>query len=169
VNYVYKLVDLDAELLQAVFSAYAEQKEHFPRIKESTVEEEKGNWARVRYEADTGHWYVPNSHYTVNDMVAKDGSTYLMSWNLVHSEGLTKVVYIDGYMRTEQVGSRTVMIYCNYVIPDIKMSPGQVNKEGLEALQATVDQLTEWTTSVTNGDRAQANAYLERYRRAIGQ
>ena len=168
INYILKLVDQDAELVQAVFTSYGEQKDHLKSLKESTIEETKGNSTRIRYEADTGHWYVPNSHYTVNDIVTKDGATYMLNWNLVHSEGLTKLTYIDGYMRTENVGSHALMLYCNYVIPDIKMSPDQVNREGLAGLKSTVEQAVEWVAAVS-ADHGVANGYLEHYRQMLGQ
>ncbi|MBI3556469.1 MAG: hypothetical protein HY074_09420 [Deltaproteobacteria bacterium] len=168
INYILKLVDTDAELIQAVFTSYAEQKEHLKSLKESTVEETKGNTSRIRYEADTGHWYVPNSHYTVNDIVTKEGATYMLNWNLVHSEGLTKLTYIDGYMRTEPVGSHALILYCNYIIPDIKMSPDQVNREGMEGLKNTVEQAVEWVAGVA-ADHGVANEYLTRYRQMLGQ
>ncbi len=168
INYILKLVDLDAELIQAVFTSYGEQKEHLKQLKESTVEETKGNTARIRYEADTGHWYVPNSHYTVSDTATKEGATYMLNWNLVHSEGMTKLTYIDGYMRTEPVGSHALILYCNYVIPDIKMSSDQVNREGLEGLKNTVLQAEEWITAVA-GNHGAANEYLARYRQMLGQ
>jgi hypothetical protein len=166
-NVIMRLVDLDAELVQAVMTAYDEQKDHLKSLKESTVEELKGNTARIRYIADTGHWYVPNSHYTVNDVATKDGATYLLDWSLAHSEGLTKLSYIDGYMRTEPVGAHALVLYCNYVIPDIQMAPDQVNREGLEALQGTVSQLVTWVTEVSH-DQGRANKYLERYRSMLG-
>jgi hypothetical protein len=167
IGYIYKLVDVDAELAQAVFSAYAEQRTYLKRIKESTVEEDTGARTRVRYEADTGYWYIPNSHYTVYDTVSKDGATFMLDWTLAHSEGLTRLEYVDGYMRTESVGSRALIIYCNYAVPVIKMSPDRVNKEGLEALKATVDQASARFAEVA-ADQGRANTYLEKYRRRFG-
>ena len=143
INYILKLVDQDAELIQAVFTSYGEQKEHLKALKESTVEE-------------------------ANDTATKEGATYMLNWNLVHSEGLTKLTYIDGYMRTEPVGSHALILYCNYVIPDIKMSPDQVNREGLEGLKNTVIQAVEWVGAVA-ADHGVANEYLARYRQMLGQ
>ncbi len=167
IGYVFKLVDLDAELVMAVFSSYSEQKGNIRSLLESTVEDQKGNWARVKYELDTGHVLIPNSHYSVNDVVSKENNTFLMYWNLAYSWGLSKPTYIDGYMRTEPVGARTLILYCNYAIPDIGLAPDTVNEDGLEAMKNTVEDISKWVTKVSR-DQAKVNRHIERFRGMLG-
>jgi hypothetical protein len=55
---------------------------------------------------------------------------------------------VEGYLRTEPVGSHTLIIYCNYVIPANGLFPEKVNSDGLKAMQTTLNDLVRWVKSI---------------------
>lgn len=166
--YLYKLVDFDPELFMAVFTSYGEHKGNIRAILSSRVEAAKGNWARVRYELDSGHWYVPNIHYSVNDFVIKDADgSFVLNWDLAWSDGVSKLTYLDGYLRTEGVNGRALIVYCNYSTPDVKLAPDMVNREGLAGMKTTVNESVAWVKRVA-ADQTKANQYVDRLRQMLG-
>jgi len=147
-GYVYTLVPYPPEFVMAVFTNYADQRGHITDVLEAKVEVQQGNYARVRFVYDLP-WPLPNSEYVVNDTVSQEGETYLLSWDLHPSSprGLSAPQYVEGYFRTQPVGPRTLIIYCNYMIPGSGLLPGMVNKAGLKAMQTTIDDTVRWVTA----------------------
>jgi hypothetical protein len=147
-GYVYTLVPYPPEFVMAVFTNYAEQRGHITDVREAKVEVQHGNYARVRFVYDLP-WPLPHSEYVVNDTVRQEEDTYLLSWDLHPSspKGLSAPQYVEGYFRTQPVGPRTLIIYCNYVIPGSGLLPGLVNKAGLKAMRTTIDDTVRWVTA----------------------
>ena len=148
-GYVYTLVPYPPEFVMAVFTNYAEQRGHITDVLEAKVEVQQGNYARVRFVYDLP-WPLPNSEYVVNDTVSQEGETYLLSWDLHPSSprGLSAPQYVEGYFRTQPVGPRTLIIYCNYMIPGSGLLPGTVNRAGMKAMQTTIDDTVRWVDAI---------------------
>jgi len=148
-GYVYTLVPYPPELVMAVFTNYAEQRGHITDVLEAKVEVQQGNYARVRFVYDLP-WPLPNSEYVVNDTVRQEGETYLLFWDLHPSSprGLSAPKYVEGYFRTQPVGPRTLIIYCNYMIPGSGLLPGTVNSAGMKAMQTTIDDTVRWVDAI---------------------
>lgn len=148
-GYVYQLLPYPAELVMAVFSTYEDQRGHITDVLGAQVEAQRGNSARVRF-VYALPWPLPNSEYVVNNTVVQEGETYLLSWQLDPSSprGLSAPQYVDGYFRTQPVGARTLIIYCNYVIPGTGLLPAMVNRSGLKAMQTTVHDTGRWVGAV---------------------
>jgi len=148
-GYVYTLVPYPPEFVMAVFTNYAEQRGHITDVLEAKVEVQQGNYARVRFVYDLP-WPLPNSEYVVNDTVSQEGETYLLSWDLHPSSprGLSAPQYVEGYFRTQPVGPRTLIIYCNYMIPGSGLLPGTVNSAGMKAMQTTIDDTVRWVDAI---------------------
>ena len=148
-GYVYPLVPDPPEFVMAVFTDYDDQRGHITDVLDATVEVQRGNYARVRFVYDLP-WPLPNSEYVVNNTVGQEGETYLLSWDLHPSSprGLSAPQYVEGYFRTQPVGPRTLIIYCNYLIPGTGLLPGMVNSAGLKAMQTTITiRCAGWTRS----------------------
>jgi len=148
-GYVYTLVPYPPEFVMAVFTNYADQRGHITDVLEAKVEVQQGNYARVRFVYDLP-WPLPNSEYVVNDTVSQEGETYLLSWDLHPSSprGLSAPQYVEGYFRTQPVGPRTLIIYCNYMIPGSGLLPGTVNRAGMKAMQTTIDDTVRWVDAI---------------------
>jgi hypothetical protein len=148
-GYVYTLVPSPPEFVMAVFTTYADQHGHITDVLEATVEVQRGNYARVRFVYDLP-WPLPNSEYVVNNTVVQEGETYLLSWDLHPSSptGLSAPTYVEGYFRTQPVGPRTLIIYCNYLIPGSGLVPGMVNNAGRKAMQTTIADTVRWVAAV---------------------
>ncbi len=148
-GYVYILVSYPPELVMAVFTNYAGQRGHITDVLEAKVEVQQGNYARVRFVYDLP-WPLPNSEYVVNDTVRQEGETYLLSWDLHPSSpsGLSAPKYVEGYFHTQPVGPRTLIIYCNYMIPGSGLLPGTVNSAGMKAMQTTIDDTVRWVDTI---------------------
>jgi hypothetical protein len=168
VGYVYKLVSHAPELIMAVFTTYPEQKEYISGVLEATVEEQRGNYARVRFLYDLP-WPIPDSEYVVNDTVMQDGETYLLYWNLHPSSpsGLSAPKYVEGYFRTQPTGSGTLIIYCNYVIPGLGLMPDKVNRNGLQAMRTTMHDTVQWVEAIA-ATSTQSTSRLLRFRQMLG-
>ena len=125
-GYVYTLVPYPPEFVMAVFTNYAEQHGHITDVLAATVEVQHGNYARVRFVYDLP-WPLPHSEYVVNGTVRQEGETYLLAWDLHPSSpsGLSAPQYVEGYFRTQPVGPRTLILYCNYIIPGSGLLPGR--------------------------------------------
>lgn len=148
-GYVYTLVPYPPELVMAVFTNYADQRGQITDVLEAKVEVQQGNYARVRFVYDLP-WPLPNSEYVVNDTVKQEGETYLLSWDLHPSSprGLSAPQYVEGYFRTQPVGPRTLIIYCNYMIPGSGLLPGTVNSAGMKAMRTTIDDTVRWVDAI---------------------
>jgi len=148
-GYVYTLVPYPPEFVMAVFTNYAEQRGHITDVLAATVEVQHGNYARVRFVYDLP-WPLPHSEYVVNGTVRQEGETYLLAWDLHTSSpsGLSAPQYVEGYFRTQPVGTRTLILYCNYIIPGSGLLPGMVNRAGLQAMQTTIKDTVRWVDAV---------------------
>jgi len=148
-GYVYTLVPYPPEFVMAVFTNYAEQRGHITDVLDATVEVQHGNYARVRF-VYALPWPLPKSEYVVNDTVRQEGETYLLSWDLHPSSprGLSAPQYVEGYFRTQPVGARTLIIYCNYVIPGSGLFPGTVNSAGMKAMRTTIADTVRWVDAI---------------------
>jgi hypothetical protein len=133
----------------AVFTTYEDQRGHITDVLQAHVEAQQGNYARVRF-VYALPWPLPNSEYVVNNTVVQEGETYLLSWDLHPSSprGLSAPKYVEGYFRTQPVGPRTLIIYCNYVIPGTGLLPGTVNRAGLKAMQTAVHDTVRWVEAI---------------------
>lgn len=163
-GYVYQLLPAPPELVMAVFTAYEDQQGHITDVLTAQVEAQRGNSARVRFVYDLP-WPLPNSEYVVNNTVVQEGTTYLLSWNLHPSSprGLSAPQYVEGYFRTQPVGSRTLIIYCQYLIPGTGLLPGTVNSEGLKAMQTTMHDTVRWVDAVAASSEM-SSRHIERLR-----
>jgi len=148
-GYVYQLVRYPPELVMAVFTAYEDHRGHLTNILEARVEVQRGNYARVRFVYDLP-WPFPNSEYVVNETVVQEGETYLLYWDLHPSSprGVSAPQYAEGYFRTQPVGPRTLIIYCNYIVPGTGLWPDKVNSDGLQAMQTTVHDTVRWVDAI---------------------
>ena len=147
--YVYKLVSHPPEVVMAVFTNYEAHKDHISNIRQVSVEDQKANYARVRFVYNLP-WPFPDSEYVLNDTVVQEGETYLLYWDLHPSSptGLSAPKHVEGYFRTEPVGSQTLIIYCNYVIPATGLFPRKVNSDGLKAMQTTLNDTARWVDTI---------------------
>jgi hypothetical protein len=82
--------------------------------------------------------------------VRQEEETYLLSWDLHPSspKGLSAPQYVEGYFRTQPVGPRTLIIYCNYMIPGSGLLPGTVNSAGMKAMQTTIEDTVRWVDAI---------------------
>jgi hypothetical protein len=168
-GYVYTLVEHPPEVVMAVFTNYKEQTGYITNVLEANVEVQSANYARVRFVYDLP-WPLPNSEYVVNDTVMQEGETYLLYWNLHPSSpaGISAPRYVEGYFRTQPVGSRTLIIYCNYVIPAYGLFPGKVNSDGLKAMQTTLNDTIRWVDAITAAPEV-SDQHLERLRAMLAR
>ena len=81
-GYVYKLIPHSPEVVMAVFTSYADQKDYLTNVLTADVETQSANYARVRFVYNLP-WPLPNSEYVVNDTVLQEGETYLLYWSLI--------------------------------------------------------------------------------------
>jgi hypothetical protein len=164
VGYVYHLVPYAPELVMAVFTSYEEHRGHLPHILVATVEAQHGPTARVRF-VYALPWPLPNSEYVMDETVAQEGETYLLSWTLAPSSpsGVSAPRYAEGYFRAQPVGAGTLIIYCHYVIPGTGLWPAKVNREGLQAMQTTVHATARWVAAVAASSETTRRA-LARFR-----
>jgi hypothetical protein len=148
-GYVYQLVPYPAELVMAVFTTYEDHRGHLTNILKATVEAQRGNYARVRFVYNLP-WPLPNSEFVMNETVAQEGETYLLSWELHPSspKGVSTPRYAEGYFRTQPVGPHTLIIYCNYIIPGTGLWPDKVNRDGLQAMETTMHDTVRWVDTV---------------------
>jgi hypothetical protein len=157
-GYVYTLAEHPPEVVTAVFINYKAQKGSITNVLAAHVEEQSANYVRVRFVYDLP-WPLPNSEYVVNDTVVQEGETYLLYWNLHPSSpaGISAPRYVEGYFRTQPVGARTLIIYCNYVIPAHGLFPGKVNSDGLKAMQTTLHDTIRWVDAIAAAPEASNN------------
>jgi hypothetical protein len=165
-GYMYQLVPYPPELVMAVFTTYEDQRGHITDVLQAQVEAQRGNYARVRF-VYALPWPLPNSEYVVNNTVVQEGETYLLSWDLHPSSprGLSAPKYVEGYFRTQPVGPRTLIIYCNYVIPGTGLLPGTVNRAGLKAMQTTMHDIVRWVDAIAAAETS--SRHLARLRERL--
>jgi hypothetical protein len=168
-GYVYTLAAHPPEVVMAVFSNYTAHKGAITNVLDAHIEVQAANYARVRFVYDLP-WPLPNSEYVVNETVIQEDDTYLLYWDLHPSSpaGLSAPRYVEGYFRTQPVGSRTLIIYCNSVIPAQALFTGKVNRDGLKAMQTTLSDTLRWVDAIAAAPEA-SEQHLARLRAILAR
>ena len=159
--YGFHFLKADAALAMGVASSFEEHSKHISVMKEATVLERKKNYAKVRFEILVDNFLIPNSYFTSNIYVVRNGTGYLQFWNLNSSTGLSRPIFADGYVRMDPMADGgALMVYCTYSVPSMQISVSLANSLMHEGITSSLKDTVSWIEAA-NANQTRHKKYTD--------
>jgi hypothetical protein len=161
--FLYQRVDATPEEAAAVFADYELQSSYIPGLTKSKISRRvDAATAEVDYTLKSS---FVTENYTVRDTVSSydAGQSYKIAWALVRAE-TTKA--IEGDVKFERLGTATLMVYYNFVVPGIP-GAGLVQGRAMKQVRETAQAVAKQVEKERRNDRALLDRQLEILRTAL--